>query len=96
LYLKAGPGGQVVFDSRSGKVEEHPLGSNAMRLLELLYTPRRISDLQELGSGAEGEVEVLRRRGWLFEEAGRFLSLVLPREPPEPSHPNGFFAMEEN
>jgi ribosomal peptide maturation radical SAM protein 1 len=96
LYLKAGPAGPVVFDSRSGEVEERPLGSNAMRLLELLSTPRRIKDLQELGSGMEGEVEVLRRRGWLFEEAGRVLSLVLPRKPPEPSHPDGFFAMEEN
>lgn len=95
LFVRAQPGGRVVVDSRSGTLEEHPLGHNAMRLLEFLALPKRIGDIRELGPEMEAELAVQRRRGWIFEEADRMLSIVLPREPPAPSYPNGFFAIDE-
>ncbi len=89
LYLKGpGPEGTAsVYDSRSGAAREIPLSSVGRRVLARLEEPRRLPILaRELADVPEGElaaeVEHLRRHDLLFEEEGKLMSLVLPREPP--------------
>ncbi len=76
-------GSQVlVYDSRSGAARQHALSPRTQAVLAALDRPRTAA---ELAAGvpdlsvpeAERELAFLRERGLLFEEDGRYLSLVI-------------------
>jgi ribosomal peptide maturation radical SAM protein 1 len=83
LLWKQGAGGWVIFDSRSGRAVEHRIASRGMRILHALGSQQKLPRLLErLGGGIpEGElaaeVKSLVDRGFLFEEDGTYLSLVM-------------------
>ena len=72
----------IVYDSRSGKEREQEISPTAKRILDRLIRPARVedvkADLADLPAGeADRELAFLRQQGWLFEEDGRYLSLVV-------------------
>ncbi len=72
----------VVYDSRTGQVVEHHLSRTAEALLHCLEEPRRVEELTvELPDRSDAEVAeafaFLRAQDLLFEEGGRFMSLVI-------------------
>jgi ribosomal peptide maturation radical SAM protein 1 len=86
LFFKDGDS-TVVYDSRSGQVIEHALGEAGIQVLKYLEKPRRALDLAAALNfiphlEPEKELALLERRGLIFQENGRYLSLVLPKEPP--------------
>jgi ribosomal peptide maturation radical SAM protein 1 len=93
LYFKENGESNVVYDSRSGEIVEHHLDevtALALRYLhpkpkELTELKRRLSHLPE--SDAEKLLASLQARHLVFEEQGRFLSLVLPSEPESTEKP---------
>lgn len=75
----------TVYDSRSGEVREHALDAATRRVLDWLEKPARAEDLRgalaEAGEPEERATRILaflQERGLLFEEDGRYLSLVVP------------------
>ena len=74
-------GPSVVHDSRPGTVTEFPLTALQERLLRLLEEPRQHGDISDLlhisQPDAQREIEFLQRRHLLFEEEGKYLSLVI-------------------
>lgn len=73
-----------ILDSRSGTLVMHPVTEYGARILERLNSPasldRIAAEFGSLpGSELENEITKLNNRGFVFEEGGRFLSLVLPR-----------------
>jgi ribosomal peptide maturation radical SAM protein 1 len=76
----------IVYDSRSEEAVEHHLDQIAIEMLKYLDKPRSLTQLAEAfghiqGLDATKEITSLQDRGLVFEENGRFLSLVLPGEP---------------
>ena len=76
------PSACIVYDSRSGEEREREISPTAKRILDHLVRPARVADvkraLADLPDGeAERELAFLRQQGWLFEEDGRCLSLVV-------------------
>lgn len=90
LY-RSGPA--EVTDSRSGAVERIPLDETEGRALELLEEPLSADRLAHaLAVPAETAAALLGRlqeRRLLFEERGRFMSLVLAEPPPPREYPLG-------
>jgi ribosomal peptide maturation radical SAM protein 1 len=87
LFFKGQGASSVVYDSRSGEVVEHQIGDVGRQVLEHLAKPRRIKDLAADLShipdfDPEKEVALLQERGLVFQEGERYMSLVLPEEPP--------------
>lgn len=79
----------TIYDSRSRKAIEHKVGPVGKRILEYLASPRRLTDIAAALSdipdlNLDREVAFLQYRGLLFQEGDRFISLVLPKEPPVP------------
>ncbi len=75
-------GGASVYDSRSGDEREHDLTPQAELMLRHLERPATIEDVAEAleeisGLDAAREIAYLNNRGLLFEENGRYMSLVL-------------------
>ncbi|MCP5425321.1 MAG: RiPP maturation radical SAM protein 1 [Gammaproteobacteria bacterium] len=84
LYLKENS--PVVYDSRSGEAREYDIGEAGRRLLNFLDRPKRAAELAEAfepesGIDAERVLEQLQAHGLIFQERGRYLSLVLARQP---------------
>jgi len=85
LFLRESENGNesLVHDSRSGQVVEHAIGEVSLRILKSIAgKPKELVDLAKefhavAGFDAGREVAFLRERGLVFEENGRFLSLVL-------------------
>jgi ribosomal peptide maturation radical SAM protein 1 len=82
LCFLEGTAAWVVYDSRSGEEREQEISPAAKRILDHLARPARAGDviraLADLADGEAGrELAFLRQQGWLFEEEGRFLSLVV-------------------
>jgi magnesium-protoporphyrin IX monomethyl ester (oxidative) cyclase len=76
----------VVHDSRSGEVAEYELDDVAAQVLKQLATPRTMAGLASSLSHISGfspqrEVGLLQERGLLFQEDGRFFSLVVDKAP---------------
>jgi ribosomal peptide maturation radical SAM protein 1 len=76
----------VVHDSRSGEVAEYELDDVAAQVLKQLATPRTMAGLASSLSHISGfspqrEVGLLQERGLLFQEDGRFFSLVVGKAP---------------
>lgn len=75
----------VVYDSRSGDAVEHQVGLIGKRILEHLSRPARLSDLPASlldipDFDPAQEIAALQRRGLIFQEGDRFLSLVFAKE----------------
>jgi len=82
LELRREDGGVIVFDSRSGMPLRYRLEANSRKLLMRLNSPGALDHLAADFSAAPGfdlgaEIAGLKRKGLIFEENGRFLSLVL-------------------
>lgn len=74
--------GRSVYDSRSGEEREYELSLQAASMLRLLEKPATIEGLAEAlgdfsGLDAAREIAYLNSRGLVFEENGRYMSLVL-------------------
>jgi len=86
LFLKRQGEETVVHDTRSGQAVEHRLDDFELRVLGRLEQPKLPQSLAtELASPLADIAAALARlaaRGLLFAERGRYLSLVLPQEPP--------------
>jgi hypothetical protein len=86
LFFKKKGSATVVYDSRSDKVIEHEISDHGLQLLEQIdLMPSRLggiaAKLSSLsGFDAEKEMALLENLGLVFQEHGRFLSLVLPHE----------------
>ncbi|HYN21685.1 MAG TPA: hypothetical protein VE078_12045, partial [Thermoanaerobaculia bacterium] len=81
LFLDASGISPVIYDSRTGREIEHPIGERGRRVLALLGKQARLSWLAEqLGdlsvSEVEREIEALTDRGLLFREEDLYMSLV--------------------
>ena len=68
--------GAVVCDTRSGELVEHRLSEEGVRLLHRLRKPVRVG----VGEDEGGVLAGLAERGLVFEEGGRYLSLVVEEE----------------
>ncbi len=87
LYLKLAADScpAVVFDSRNGQSgTEHEISDLGLRVLDLLHVRgMRLTDLERSVDATPddlaGEIDGLRRSGILFEEDGRWMSLVIDR-----------------
>ena len=83
LLLRHHENQSMVYDSRSDKVAEYPLGENSTRALRYLAVkPRDIIDLAREfrnvdGFDAKQEMAFFKERGLVFEEHERFFSLVI-------------------
>jgi ribosomal peptide maturation radical SAM protein 1 len=87
LFFKRKEDLSVVYDSRSGEVVEYQIDHTATEVLKHLNKPRKLAQLAEDLSDVQNfdpakEIASLQDRGLVFEENGRFISLVLPEEPP--------------
>jgi ribosomal peptide maturation radical SAM protein 1 len=81
LVLREAAGGSSVLDSRSGKLVEHVLSAQGLRVLDVLTTQHKIPRLVEAladipGEEVAREVEALQGLGLLFEEDGTYMSVV--------------------
>lgn len=75
--------GTLVFDSRGERPVEHQLSAASLRVLEHLSKPNTVKSVSAVipDADAEQEVAALYERGLLFQEANRYMSLVLPSRP---------------
>lgn len=74
----------LVLDSRNGTAVEHRISDVSRRVLDALSKPKTpallASTLADLpGFDADREIAMLRAKGFLFEEEGRYLNVVFPR-----------------
>jgi magnesium-protoporphyrin IX monomethyl ester (oxidative) cyclase len=72
----------MVYDSRNGTANQYPISEMTRKILEFLEQPRKPGDFaagfpEWPDLDAEKEISFLRERGLLFEEDGKFLSLVI-------------------
>lgn len=75
----------IIFDSRSGAAVEYAVGAPAKSILNYLTKPTRMEEILKVfspqyGADLHGHIEFLRKRGLVFEEGDRLLSLILSRE----------------
>ena len=93
LHFK--PDSSVVYDSRSGRAVEYDIGETGKQILDFINTKpaRQGAIAAQIGVGREAEVTQaiasLQDKSLLFEEEGRYLSLVFPKEPPQMTMPFG-------
>lgn len=67
----------AVYDSRSGQEIETDLSDTEKCMLDALDEPCAVAMLRKtFGIGAEDMLHRFQERGWLFEDRGRFISLV--------------------
>jgi ribosomal peptide maturation radical SAM protein 1 len=84
LYFKHD---SIIYDSRSGRAVEYDVGERCKMILDLISTkPARLGAIAaHLGDGQDADVTdlmaSLQSKSLLFEEEGRYLSLLLPKEP---------------
>lgn len=77
LRFLAHSGGLAVYDSRTGEEIETDISETERSILDALNHPLTVPELQtESGADSHATLALFRERGWLFEENGRFLSLV--------------------
>lgn len=86
LFARETAGGWVIYDSRSGVAREEVIAAGTKVLLDALEKPATVDATRAALGAPEGVIEAelagLRGRGWVFEEGGRFVSLVFSGEPP--------------
>lgn len=84
LYFK--DDSDIIYDSRSGSVNEYCMGEVEKAILGYLSKPIQIEALidhfsAEYGDAVANSLSLLQEKGLLFREGDRLLSLVLSREP---------------
>jgi ribosomal peptide maturation radical SAM protein 1 len=82
LCLLEGEGPESVYDSRSGEELEQDLSVVAKQILVQLERPARVADVAQALVDVSADVLAremawLIERGWVFEEEGRYLNLVI-------------------
>jgi magnesium-protoporphyrin IX monomethyl ester (oxidative) cyclase len=87
LFFKETANGTVIYDSRSSEALEHEVGETGIQLLNLLKERKRLNEIESQLShishlDAKKEISLLQAEGLIFEEGGRFLSLVMPENSP--------------
>jgi len=83
LFLRENGNESLICDSRSGQILEHRIGEVSRRILKSLADrpkdpvdlAREFRDVADFD--ASQEIAFLRERGLVFEEGGRFFSLIL-------------------
>jgi ribosomal peptide maturation radical SAM protein 1 len=93
LYFKKEGNASTIYDSRSGEALEYFVSEADRELLECLNKPKRIHELSaELAHiphfEPEQRIAFLQERELIFDENERYMSLVLPKEPPEMTFKN--------
>lgn len=83
LYFKANS--TTICDSRSAPAAEYNIGRTGKLVLEHLSKPTRMDELLKVfvtmhGMDVSKELELLQRRGLIFQEGDRFFSLLLEDE----------------
>jgi ribosomal peptide maturation radical SAM protein 1 len=83
LFFKEGT--QKVYDSRSGAALEYSLEHASWTILRYLDKPTRMEDIlkafpAEAGFNVHEEIAMLEAKGLIFQESGRFFSLMLHAE----------------
>jgi hypothetical protein len=81
----------VVYDSRHGEEREHRLNPYAIQMLRNMEKPQTVKGAAaNLGHipdyDVEREMADLQERGLVFQEQNRYMSLILPNEPPALSY----------
>jgi ribosomal peptide maturation radical SAM protein 1 len=84
LYFKENS--TIVYDSRSGKAIEHDVQKVGRLVLDAIASkPARpgaiAAALEGMDANPERVISSLQGKGLVFEEDGRYMSLVLPQEP---------------
>ena len=74
---------RIVYDSRSGSAVEHAMDAEELWLLDLLMAPMSLADItKKLNKISETDLATslkeLHRKGLVFQEQDRYLSLVAP------------------
>jgi len=77
----------IIQDSRTGELKQYQIDDEKIKILEYFATQGTTTGLAKEFSHIPGfdpikEVAFLKERGLVFQEGDRFLSLVLPKEPP--------------
>lgn len=97
LYFTQKNGSSLIHDTRSGRPVDHSINEVGTLILDLMEKPKRITELKKEMADVshpdlEKELTGLLAKGLLFREGERYLSLVLPKEPPkrESSNRGGF------
>lgn len=86
LFFKEADAVTTIYDSRTGQAVEHSVSNEGLKILKDLNKPKRLPDLASSQFDLEKEISLLQEKGLLFEEGGRYLSLVLPKELPPLSY----------
>jgi ribosomal peptide maturation radical SAM protein 1 len=86
LFFKEERDGTIIHDTRFGDAVAHDVGALGRDLLKYLNKPKDLVDSTRKfghlpGFDVEREIGLLREKRLLFSETGRFLSLVLNRDP---------------
>lgn len=87
LTLQEKNGRHTIYDSRANHVAEYEITQTQVQLLRYLSIPRHIQDkaaelTAQFGISVESEIAVLANRRLLFEEDGRYLSLLSTEQVP--------------
>jgi ribosomal peptide maturation radical SAM protein 1 len=82
LFFKENSDGPLIYDSRFSTPIEHRLSEVTNQILEFLNRPRRITDITArmssiTGVDIESEIALLKEKGLIFHEDGRYLNIVL-------------------
>jgi len=80
-------GERVVYDSRSGKAVETPVGETGLRVLDLLVKPMKFArlakNLEDVGEATlQSQIDTLLQRRFLFQEGELLMSLLLEEDQP--------------
>jgi ribosomal peptide maturation radical SAM protein 1 len=86
LFFKQQGNNTLIYDSRTGKILRYQISDTTKDILQYLDQPHKKADLLKQFArlsrpDIEQEIIFLQDRGLLFEEDGRFISLVLPGKP---------------
>ncbi len=72
--------GASIYDTRSGEAVWHSLSSSALRLIRFLEKPadrsEMVAQLPDEALQIQNDLDLFVARGWVFEEDGRYLSLL--------------------
>ena len=85
LFFEAAESSTVICDTRSGETLRHDLGETSIKLLQFLAERKRLDEIESALTrvpdfDVRQELSLLSERGLVFEERGRYLSLVLAED----------------
>ena len=85
-FMKGRKKDTIVYDSRFGVIKYHNIQDEDLEILELLDNAMRIDELVSIIGNDKQEmirerVKILYEQGFLIEENGKYLNLILRKEP---------------